>query len=374
VVVAGGIIAAVDPFPELRRRFPTAAVTEHCPGALLPALVNAHTHLDLSSLAGRVQVQGGMAAWIRALLAARARLSPAERGDSAEKALVTLRALGTGIVADIESSVGFVEAADGSVPFRRSFLEVLGLHTKRLSAALGSLPAAARQALRDRPDVSLAAHAPYSVSAVLLKGVKRWGTTQGKVVSIHAAESEEEILFLHTGRGPLRDLLEERGMEPGLWEPPECGAVSYLDRLGFLDPLSLCVHVVKLGSEEIQLLRRSGAGVCLCPRSNLFLGHGLPEVARLLEAGIPCALGTDSLASNDDLNLFEEMAVLVDRCGIPAGAVLAMATLHGARNLGLGAHYGSLEAGKRWLAIRVAGSSEEDIIGAGCRGVVEWAA
>jgi hypothetical protein len=134
--------------------------------------------------------------------------------------------------------------------------------------------------------------------------------------------------------------LEEGGMEPGRWQPPGCGAVTYLDRLGFLDSLSLCVHVVQVSEEEIQLLQRSRAGVCLCPRSNLFIGNGLPPVRQLLDAGVPCAIGTDSLASNADLNLFKEMTVLVDQCGIGPDVVLAMATFHGARNLGLTSHYG----------------------------------
>ena len=183
---------------------------------------------------------------------------------------------------------------------------------------------------------------------------------------------KEEILFLRTGKGPLKDLLEERGMEPDQWRPPECGGVAYLDRLGFLDSLSLCVHVVHVSQEEIQLLKRSGAGVCLCPRSNLFLGHGIPPVARLLEAEIPCGLGTDSLASNHDLNLFKEMAVLVDQCGIGPDTVLAMATLHGARNLGMAGLYGSLEKGKRWLAIRVMAMDSGTIVATGCEGALEW--
>jgi cytosine/adenosine deaminase-related metal-dependent hydrolase len=148
--------------------------------------------------------------------------------------------------------------------------------------------------------------------------------------------------------------------------------VTYLDRLDLLDPHTLCVHVVKVSEEEVELLKQSGAGVCLCPRSNLFIGNGLPPFDRLLEAHISCALGTDSLASNADLNLFEEMRVLVERCSISPEVVLAMATLHGSRNLGLGSTYGSLEKGKKWLAIRVEATDSETVIAAGCRGDLEW--
>jgi cytosine/adenosine deaminase-related metal-dependent hydrolase len=129
---------------------------------------------------------------------------------------------------------------------------------------------------------------------------------------------------------------------------------------------------VKVSDAEIELLRDSGSSVCLCPRSNLFIGNGLPPVNRLLQAHISCALGTDSLASNTDLNLFEEMNVLMEHCSISPDIALAMATLHGARNLGVGTHYGSLEKGKKWLAIRVAAKDSEGVVEAGCRGDLQW--
>jgi cytosine/adenosine deaminase-related metal-dependent hydrolase len=284
-----------------------------------------------------------------------------------------MRTFGTGIIGDINSSGSFLENDNQQAVLTRTFVEVFGLHVERLETALNRLPEPAQERVGvDQEEVSLAVHAPYTASASLFREVKAWGAARGKIVSTHVAESEEEILFLRTGKGPLKDLLEERGMEPDQWRPPECGGVAYLDRLGFLDSLSLCVHVVHVSREEIQLLKRSGAGVCLCPRSNLFLGHGMPPVARLLEAEIPCGLGTDSLASNDDLNLFKEMAVLVGHCGIGPDTVLAMATLHGARNLGMAGLYGSLEKGKRWLAIRVAATDSETIVAAGCEGALEW--
>ena len=120
------------------------------------------------------------------------------------------------------------------------------------------------------------------------------------------------------------------------------------------------------------MLQRTRAGVCLCPRSNLFIGHGLPPVQQLLEAHITCSIGTDSLASNTDLNLFEEMTVLMEKSSIDPDVVLTMATLNGARNLGMASQYGSLEKGKRWLAIRVAATDSEGIVAAGREGALEW--
>ena len=373
VVVADGVILDVGPFQQLRRQWLEAPARDHGETVLLPALVNGHAHLDLSGLAGQVQAQGSMAEWIRSLLMARERLSQSQLEQARLESLAFLHASGTGIIGDIDSSASFTgEDSEGTLVVR-TFVELFGLQAESLEAAMDRLPQLARRTLENgQENVSLAVHAPYTTSASLLREAKDWTSERAKVVSVHAAESEEEILFLHTGKGPLRDLLEERGMEPGRWQPPGCGAVTYLDRLGFLDSLSLCVHVVQVSEEEIQLLQRSQAGVCLCPRSNLFIGNGLPPVRQFLDAGVSCAIGTDSLASNADLNLFEEMVVLVDQCGIGHDVVLAMATLHGARNLGLISYFGSLEKNKQWLAIRVAATDIESVIAAGCQGALEW--
>jgi cytosine/adenosine deaminase-related metal-dependent hydrolase len=314
-----------------------------------------------------------MAEWIRTLLASREQLDQGHLEEARALAMNTLGTCGTGILADINSSGSFSQQQPNDPLITQTFLEIFGLHTENLEAAIEKLPPTASNLLgENREGVSLAAHAPYTTSASLLKQIKEWGTARGRVISVHAAESEEELQFLHSGQGPIRDLLEERGHDPDKWEPPACGTITYLDRLGFLDPLTLCVHAVQVSREEVKLLQSSGAGVCLCPRSNLFIGHGLPPVQDFLHAQISCSLGTDSLASNSDLNLFEEMAVLIEQCSVSPDVVLTMATLNGARNLGMVSDYGSLEKGKRWLAIRVTATDSEGVVEAGCQGALEW--
>ena len=373
VVVADGRILDVGPFPLIRRQWPEASARDHDETALLPTLVNGHAHLDLSALAGQVHSKKGMAEWIRSLLATREQLDEDDLQKARALARDSLRAFGTGIVGDITSSEIHPGGKSNEVVITQTFVEVFGLHCQSLEVAIDQLPPGTRKSLaNNQENVSLAAHAPYTTSATLLRQVKEWGTARDKIVSIHAAESEEEILFLQSGQGPLRDLLEERGHEPGRWEVPGCGTITYLDRLGFLDSHTLCVHAVHVSEEELPMLQRSGAGVCLCPRSNLFIGHGLPPVQQLLEAHIPCSIGTDSLASNTDLNLFEEMTVLMEKSSIDPDVVLTMATLNGARNLGMASQYGSLEKGKRWLAIRVAATDSEGIVAAGREGALEW--
>ena len=260
VVVANGVILDVGPFKLLRRQWLEAPARDHAETALLPALVNAHVHLDLSGLAGQVEPMGSMAEWIRSLLATREQFDEDHLEKARVLALDALRAFGTGIAGDIVSSGICSGGLPGDIIIVQRFLEVFGLHTQSLEVAIDQLRPTARQILTDNQEsVSLAAHAPYTTSASLLRQVKEWGAARAKVISVHAAESEEEILFLHSGQGPIRDLLEERGHEPSQWEVPGCGTVTYLDRLGFLDSLTLCVHAVQLSKEEVQVVQRSGA-------------------------------------------------------------------------------------------------------------------
>jgi cytosine/adenosine deaminase-related metal-dependent hydrolase len=153
--------------------------------------------------------------------------------------------------------------------------------------------------------------------------------------------------LLATGGGPLADLFRERGFWDSAWEPPGRSPVEHLKRLGVLSPRTLAVHSVHLDHADRSTLQTSGATVVACPRSNARLGVGRAPIPELLRAGVPVALGTDSLASVPDLDLFSEIAALREQHpSVSPAAVLRMATLNGARALGLADRLGSIEAGK----------------------------
>lgn len=181
---------------------------------------------------------------------------------------------------------------------------------------------------------------------------------------MHVAESTQEIEFLRTGGGPFRDFLTQRGVEVDGFTIPGMGAIEYLDSLGVLDGQTLCVHGVHVEDDEIALLAARGATVCLCPGSNRFMGVGVAPVEKMIAQGIPLVLGTDSLASNPHLNLWQEMKVLrEDHPGIAPEAVFAMASFNGARLLGLGERLGTVAPGvsSSLLAVRCPAKSESDI-------------
>jgi cytosine/adenosine deaminase-related metal-dependent hydrolase len=184
---------------------------------------------------------------------------------------------------------------------------------------------------------------------------------------MHVAESREEAEYLGTGGGDIPGRLYPA---VGAGAPPRSGAarspVAYLEALGALPPACLVVHAVHVDDADCRALRRQGAAVAHCPRSNAALAGGAAPVPALLAHGIPVGLGTDSLASADSLDLWDEMRAARDAHGLPAGAVLRMATLGGAEALGVHAEVGTLEAGKRADLIAVSvgalGSREPEAV------------
>ena len=159
--------------------------------------------------------------------------------------------------------------------------------------------------------VSLAPHAPYPVSPQLFQGIRAaLARMPFQPTSVHLGESPEEVELLATGRGPWRRLLEELGAWDPAWQPPGCRPVEYLDRMELLGPRTLAVHGVQFGVDELARLAATGATLVTCPRSNEHVGVGAPPAGAVLSGGLPVAIGTDSLASVDDLNLFAELAAL----------------------------------------------------------------
>jgi len=205
--------------------------------------------------------------------------------------------------------------------------------------------------------VSLAPHAPYSVSPELFRAIRTAvNNSCVPISSVHLGESPGEVEFLKDGSGPWPGILRMVGSHREDWTPPGTGPVEYLDGLGVLDAHTLVVHGVQLNDAGLARLASIGCTLVTCPRSNQWVGVGRPPIARFYSAGVKVALGTDSLASVDDLNLFQELKTMRRLApGVPARQLLESATLIGARALGLGETLGSIEAGKRaqLIAVRV---------------------
>ncbi len=205
-------------------------------------------------------------------------------------------------------------------------------------------------------DVRLAAHAPHSVSPALLRLL----VERGGPAAIHLAESRDEARFLCDGGGPWRGFLERRGLGHVAFEPPGVGPVRYLEQSGALHSHLVAAHCVQVDAADREGLARHGVHVVLCPRSNRNLGVGQADAPALLASGVRLALGTDSLASAETLDVLDD-AVLLHRQfpALEPAAIVRMATLGGALALGLDG-LGALAPGKRAALAFAAAPAEPD--------------
>jgi cytosine/adenosine deaminase-related metal-dependent hydrolase len=326
--------------------------------ALLPSLVNVHTHLELSYLHAAIPPADSFTDWVRALLTLR-RQEPDPVAprilDAARVAIAAARGSGTGLVGEVSNSLATVPLLrDAALP-AHVFLELIGFNTPdpvgAVAAARQRIDAVVGEGVR----ASLAPHAPYSVSPALFTAIRAdLDEHDSPVSTVHLGESGEEVEFLRRGSGPWRTLLEQLGAWAPEWKAPDSSPVQYLESLGFLDSRVLAVHGVQFSGEDLGRLRSLDVTVVSCPRSNQHVGVGSPPLEAFYAMDVDVAFGTDSLASVADLNLFSELAEarrLAPR--VSARTLIESATLTGAAALGFDEEFGSLEAGKRASVIAV---------------------
>lgn len=334
VRVTGGVITEVG-----TGAAEDGTVVDHGEGALLPAFVNAHTHLELSALAGRLATGQGFEAWVRELLSLRQEQTIDHLRRAARAVADRMIKAGTLVAGEI-STLGitadlFRDAGLAGI----WFYEVLGQH---LPESMDLPPADQWRAF------SFAAHAPHTTAPEVLCRLKQMCDERRLPFSIHLAESSEEVEFIQTGKGRWADFLSERGIDFSTWPVPSKSPVGYLADLRLLGPTLLAVHLVYTDAADIALLAQNRVSVCLCPRSNMALHGRLPDVARMAAVGLPLCLGTDSLACVDSLSMVDEMAFVAYKCpALRPEDLLNMATINGAAALGVADRFGSLEPGKK---------------------------
>jgi cytosine/adenosine deaminase-related metal-dependent hydrolase len=322
---------------------------------ILPGLINAHTHLELSWMKGRVPSGPSMGAWIGALMALRrsAPLTDDEQRAAAAEALRDARAGGTSGFGDISNSLSTADLlADSGTP-AVVFHEVLGFMPHDAAERAAAAAARVITAVRPPATAGLSPHAPYSVSPDLFRAVTREIEARGLPSSVHLGESEEEVEFLQTGRGAIAEILRGLGAWNASWSPPATGPAEYMDRLGVLRPGLLVVHATQLSSVQLALVARRGCAIVSCPRSNRWVGAGDPPIDAFYASGAPVAFGTDSLASAPDLDMFAELAAARAVSTVPARQILESATRRGAEVLGFGSTLGTLAPGKAAAVIAV---------------------
>ncbi len=322
---------------------------------LTPGLVNAHTHLDLTMMRGALE-DLTFFEWVRTLTRAKRELLT-DDDFRAAALLGAAEGLSRGITT-------FGDTSDNDAAFDAlltlgargiAYREVFGADPAQVDASIAGLTTAiATMRLRATPLVRLGVspHAPYSVSDALFVSVREFADREGLPLAVHIAESAAEDDLVIRASGPFAEFLRARGLEV---ERRASGPIQLIDAAGLLRQNTLLIHCVRVAASDVARIADTGCGIAHCPTSNAKLGHGVAPLREFLATGARVGLGSDSMASNNTMDLLAEarLAVLQQRAitktpdALPARAAFRLATLGGAEALRLDDEIGSLVPGKQ---------------------------
>ncbi|HEX8558542.1 MAG TPA: amidohydrolase family protein [Pyrinomonadaceae bacterium] len=359
VAVEGARVAFVGARDAAEDRFPGAEVEDFGEAVITPGFVNCHTHLELTAMRGFLEPEeGDFFSWLRKVTVSRNERMTAEDlyvssawgaaeaarsgvtcvGDAGDAGATTMRALGDAGLRGVVFQEAFgVDERETAQQFDRARAKIEALRGGETAlVALGLSP-----------------HSPYGATGPLLERLARFALDERLPVMAHAAESEFEQRFVVEGAGPFAEGFARRGV---VFNAPLTTTVRHFERTGLLDTRPLLAHCVRVDAGDVELMKRYGAGVAHCPKSNAKLGHGRAPLAAMLGAGVSVGLGSDSVASNNTCDMLEEarFAVLASRAAgeraagggmLGAGEALRLMTRGGAAALGLGGVTGALEEG-----------------------------
>jgi 5-methylthioadenosine/S-adenosylhomocysteine deaminase len=339
LVDANGRIAAVGPHPHIPTP-PGTETREFRDGVLIPGLVNCHTHLELTHFAKNAEPE--FARWIRRLRELKDATSPDAFDAAAVQGVKDCWARGVTCVAETGSTGAVMRALHDLGGRGIVYQEVFGPDPAKLDTSMQELEGAVLQLRRlatAQLRLGVSPHAPYTVSAPLYEAVAAFARRERLPVAVHLAESKEETLLVRDGAGPFAEALRSRGIAV---EARDRSPVAYLVQRGVVQPGVLCIHCVQVDAADVRALAGARAAIAHCRRSNQAHGHGTAPFATFRVAGLRVGLGTDSVVSVGDLDLWAE----AEAAGLGWEDALRMLTLEGARALGWEDEIGSLEVGK----------------------------
>jgi 5-methylthioadenosine/S-adenosylhomocysteine deaminase len=353
VAVSGTQIVGVGSRADIVARFPTARVEDFGEALILPGLINTHTHLELTVMRGYLENEDFFA-WLRKLTVARLEkltvddLRVSATWGACEAVRAGITCVGDASDSAMMSMLALKDVGLRGVVFQESFgpdPRLVDENFASLKAKVEGLRGIETELVR----AGVSPHAPYTVCAPQLDLIAEFARDEELPLMMHAAESHDEELLVREGCGTFADRFVQRGIE---WSTPQLSTIQYLKQRGILETQPLLAHCIRVDDADIETLRETRSKVAHCPKSNAKLGHGRAPLAKLLEAGVPVGLGSDSVGSNNTCDILEEarFAVLLSRAGggnrlITASDALEVATLGGARCLDLQGQVGELREG-----------------------------
>lgn len=320
-------------------------VNKHYEGALIPGFINTHCHLELSHLKGKIPTHTGLLKFVEQVMKNRfsgdAEIMEAMKNADQEMYENGIVAVGDISNKGISSTVKF-----NSNLYYHTFIEAIGFNPAHAGLIIS-------KALNIKAQfaplmASIVPHAPYSVSDELFKEIAALCKDEDNLLSMHNQETPEEDEFFKTKTGDFLKLHEMLGLDLAFYTPT--GKSSFQSTLPKLPATkTLLVHNTMTSQEDVEFAssRHQNLYWCLCPNANLYIENTLPDITMLQQHGLNITLGTDSLASNQQLSILKEMQTLQDHKAVDFQTMLKWATLNGASFLGIEASYGSIEIGKQ---------------------------
>lgn len=362
VAVEEARIVAVGTRRDVLSRFPDVKDVNFGEAAIIPGLVNAHSHLELSVMRGFLEPEEhDFFAWLTKLTLARISMTDDDLRASAILGAIEAARAGITCVADSSSLARQTVRAVSEVGLRGIvYQESFGPDPKSAIDNVNKLRdqiEGAQQYETALVRVGVSPHAPYTVSGPQLEMISRLALERKLPLMMHAAESRAEESFMQEGSGPFAAGLRKRGIE---WQAPRTSSIEYLAGHGILETKPLFAHCITVDDHDLEIIREHGAAIAHCPKSNAKLGHGRAPFGSFVSMEIACGFGSDSVASNNTCDILEEarFAVLLARLAnadepatgaednsISAEQALFTATLGGARALGLDDQIGVLAKG-----------------------------
>ena len=343
LLVREGRIAAVGSLREIERENPDVEVRYFPRHTIIPGAVNTHAHLGFRR--GDAPEGGSFSRWVNELvsrLPEKESWTPEAARNSAREALET----GTTFLCDSSPYGECLPQLAGSGMAGIVFAEFFPFMFDSPEEAVNSIESTAlslRDGLPLRVSVETSVHAPYTVDPESSRLAARKARERGERLAIHLSESPEEYEFVLRGTGGLERVFGE----PVGWGGVGVSPVRYAESVELLGPGTIAAHLASgVSEEDIKILARTGVAATLCPRSNEYLGCGVSPLPEMLGRGIRVGMGTDGLRSSPSMNLFEETLFAVNLYGLDGEMGLKLATLYGARALGIADETGSFETGK----------------------------